>query len=141
MTSREYGNGICQRPEHRPTGGMPTLWEGQRGRESKEAAQARHLEAKLLCLRCPLLDACEAMVCHYEKLDQGIDGVVAGRYSTAERLYNKTYIVRCLGCGATLHPQCAQTRRNREGLRVHAGEQLCTDCYPRLSRAARKGHR
>lgn len=135
----EFGLGNCQRPEHRPGPDGLNLWESRRPRETDSEIARRHLKAKLECYRCPLLEDCERMVCHFEERNESVDGVVAGRYSTALR--NRTgekLNVTCKGCGELLAPQHDFERPGRLNRKRHAGEQFCTDCYPRFSRQARR---
>ncbi len=143
MNEFEYGIGTCQKEEFRPKPGRVTLWEAQRGREPEIEVQRRHIVAKIECRQCPLLEACEEMVCHFERRGEGIDGVVAGRYSTiAPRNYGENWFIRCAICDVRLQPQRASTggRKPRRGTKIkrHYGEQLCEDCYPVFSRYARK---
>lgn len=136
-TRREFGNGICQRPKYRPGSKIGNLWESQRGREAAHDMVIRHQQARLLCLRCPLLEDCEDMVAYFERQNQPVDGVVAGRYSTVIIRAAGADFVHCRGCQEPLKPQHPSGRKYNPDRKVHAGEQFCEDCHPRFSRRMR----
>lgn len=134
------GDGICQRPEHRPTASTPSLWEGLSTGERRGDVAARHVQAKIECLRCPLLRACEAMLSDSEKSGDPVDGVVAGRYSDCAIDYScPDHRQRnCRTCGQPMYPQ-RWLKKNPEATveRVHSGEGLCNGCYSLFSRWSR----
>lgn len=127
---------------HKRQTGKVSQWDGRQPQEPTTSVLARHERARLQCHHCPLLNACERALSEMEKKGLRVDGVMAGRYSDvldyskAERDLTQT---NCRGCQATMRPQgrIGNSRRLPEQTRQHAGEGLCEDCYPRLSRAAR----
>lgn len=132
----QFGQGICQREEYRnPSSGI-RLWESMHPREKSESVNHRHRNARILCRRCPLLDACEKYLTQCELAGASVDGVVAGRYCDV-RVWGSVarYQSHCEGCGCPLIPREPGTRAAfGEGARRHAGEGLCKKCFPLLRR-------
>lgn len=131
--------GICQRQRHRSTPGTPSLWETIRPKEAHEAAEERHLQARLLCQQCPLLRPCEQMLSDMEKAAQPVDGVVAGRWSDCIAETPRVGVPRqdtCRACKQQMRPQRSPrpiSPRSRI-VRRHVGEGLCHECAPNFKR-------
>lgn len=126
--------GICQRPENKPRG-EPSLWDGGWPHERADSVQARHMQARIECARCPLLEACEEMLSDFEREGLAIDGIVAGRKCDCCRLVgSKISKIACRACKKTMSPQSAPQAR----WPLHAGEGFCEECFPHFSRKARK---
>lgn len=129
------GDGVCQRPENRPTATRVSLWETARPNEFHSQSADRHRQAKIACLRCPLLRACEAMLSEMERLGEPSDGVVAGRFSDCvPHGFTGPRQQRCRTCGESMRSQAWAAKRPNSVERSHAGEGLCGECYPRFSR-------
>ncbi|GEM_PF-5458959 len=79
------------------------------------------------------------MVSFFEARGEAVDGIVAGRESVAAAKNFNYRRVKCRGCLAPLRPPLPRTARDSQEVKDHAGEQLCTDCYPKYSRRVRKG--
>ncbi|WP_445227948.1 hypothetical protein [Corynebacterium sp. H127] len=112
----------------------PTLWDPRAEKERADDVAARHSQARILCNRCPVLRACEARMMAHESEGLLIAGVVAARYSVLQ-VSQGSMVPRqekCSGCGVLLHAPNA--RRRKKGTRIHAGEGLCTKCWPMLRR-------
>lgn len=147
--------GMCQRPEHQPEDGMPSLWDpqGERGmgRQSfRDVTRKRHHRARLLCLRCPLLDACERYLSDMENKMVPVAGIVAGRYFDGPpqggrikpKPLDKERQVTCRGCGHLMWPR-SNILQDHPAIPgpdecQHKGEGLCESCWPKLSREARR---
>ncbi len=150
--------GVCQRPEYRPVNpGAPSLWdpqaEGERKsvNEKKHPTQLRHERARVLCLRCPLLEACEAYLCDLEDNRTQVGGVVAGRYydgppdfvcDLKPKSLDKWRQSKCRACGRLMWPRANLIRKPPvqpvPDECQHIGEGLCQDCYPQFARKARR---
>lgn len=127
------GIGICQQAEYRRQPGAPGLWDSMHGREAWEDVQKRHREARILCRKCPLLFACEQALSDYERHSEGVDGVMAARYSDVSYSSNaRERQTHCSGCQVRLHRQ-GSTRAVRASHRRHVGEGLCSECYPQFA--------
>ena len=127
--------GICMRRENRGTATTPNLWEAPRDQERMASVVQRHQRARLLCRRCPLLDACESYLSATEKDGKRVGGVVAARYSDIRPAWTEEWQSACAGCGKPMRPQhVSQRSKPRKTARIHVGEGLCDDCYPRLRR-------
>lgn len=152
------GQGICQSRKWR-TGahkGEVIPWDGKVVKErhhppAGDMTLHRHEEARLLCQRCPVLDACENYLSDMEKRGISVNGVVAGRYSdtppggwekgpakipSADINEQQT---TCRACREPMWPQItAPERVAKQGGRQHKGEGLCDLCHPRFARQVRK---
>lgn len=122
-------------------GGNP--WDGRRPHEETEQVLDRHRQARILCRRCLLLDACERALADMEAQRLHVDGVMAGRYSDVRSQANTDAAMRqtsCRGCCVPLIPRGGQyvTAKPRPGARPHVGEGLCEDCWPWLALSTRR---
>lgn len=118
--------------------GLP--WDGRRQGEESDSVRARHAYARQECMRCPLLDACEAYLSDQETDGTRVDGITAGRYSDvnphepSDVAFQQT---TCRGCQESMRPQRTPAKPPRLTPRKkHRGEGLCQDCWPNLSRQA-----
>lgn len=121
------GEGICQRLSAEGA----NYWRGAIQREKPEKRKARHSRARILCNKCPLLEACEEYLVACEKRKEHIDGVVAGRFSIVRPNFESTTLRECMGCG---HALKSPNGYYPPGARQHAGEGLCAKCYPVMRR-------
>lgn len=118
-------------------------WDGRRGGEGTKSVLIRHEEARILCRRCPLIDACERALGDMEDQALNVDGVMAGRYAdvrpqmVADGIFCQT---NCRGCGNSLIPRAGVhlNAKPRPGARPHVGEGLCEDCWPDLALSTRR---
>lgn len=113
------------------------LWEGVVDKENFRKLEARHVKARLLCARCPVLEECEEYLSDLERKGKRVDGVCAGRYSDVPPRGSARACVQlnCRTCGQPMAPQA-------EGVdpeTTHQGEGLCGNCYPLFSRKTRGG--
>ncbi|RSZ61523.1 hypothetical protein EAH68_12725 [Corynebacterium hylobatis] len=134
--------GICQLTANRARPDRPSLWDSRYTGEKIPDVLARHKAARLACVHCPLLNACEAMLSDHEAQGIHIEGVVAGRHTdfVAHWAKQDSDLVQteCRGCRRPLQPQKDRDRPLRGAQRPHVGEGMCEVCYPRFSRAARQ---
>lgn len=136
-------SGVCASRHLQPTAEVPSLWESRRRWESPEQVEARHQQARIICRRCPALEACEAALSAMERGRFDVDGVMAGRFSDVRPGVSGKKLSevqrRCLGCRNVMGPQTGPHANTRKQYGCwHAGEGLCDVCHPRLSRAARR---
>lgn len=125
---------ICRRRQYRaapPT--RVSLWESAEARETTENRDKRHLQARILCRQCPVLDACEQRLSEMEAADIRIDGVVAARFSDVKVSWAKERQSTCRVCGIKLIAQAHAVKlRESTQVRHHVGKGLCSACAVRL---------
>lgn len=154
----EEGEGICQKHKWREkaAAGDPLPWDSRLGYERRtdsptDAAARRHEQARRLCQRCPILDACEHYLSDMERAGISVDGIVAGRYSDTPPgnwkhgpaklpSGNEEGVqTRCRACRAPMWPQATNPARIADlGGPQHAGEGLCEPCFTQFARHVRK---
>lgn len=129
---------LCRRNR---TKGKPSLWDDRLPNEKTEDLLKRNHQARLLCNQCQLLDQCETYLTEFEKEGLPIAGVIAGRYSDVRTHHNSdntTTQTTCKTCEIKLIPQARKNKKPHKNIALHAGEGLCTQCFPKYSRTARK---
>ena len=133
-------HGTCSRTEY------SGLWDSITVEQPTKEMLIMQARARVLCLQCPLLEACEDYLSACEQEGLAVDGVIAGRFSD---VYAGNWQLEhqiqshCLGCQTHMLPQKVPPRRDPEQFRSlrrkHVGEGLCDQCYPALSRRASLG--
>lgn len=127
-----FPSGICMRSRYRKLKVSP--WDSQVGKEKPEEVKRRQSEARLLCLRCPLLQECEQYLTDMECEGKHVSGVVAARYSDVIPHSFENYQETCRGCSRPLRPHLPKRRNQDPNCVQHQGEGLCRDCYPLMHR-------
>lgn len=110
----------------------PRLFDSRAEGEPHKHVAARHRLAVLACRNCPALTACAQHLADAETNGARIDGIIAGR--TWRRLRDLAPNTRtCLHCGTTIvkrgTPAADRLRPDGTLTPLHAGRNLCTDCY------------
>lgn len=115
-------------------------WDGRRRGEETARVLERHAAARQECMRCPLLTQCETYLSDQEDAGLRVDGVIAARYSDVDpmsRSEQDFWQTTCRGCNKDMLPRSPTGSKRLRGLyRKHAGEGLCDECFPVLSRQA-----